>query len=110
MNRSAATELRERLEMHKAELDERITKIRADVGGGLEADSSEQATQLENMDVLNALVQEGEEELAEIKAALLRMDDDTFGACVACGGDISRERLEARPYSSECIKCASSHD
>ncbi|TDJ44354.1 MAG: TraR/DksA family transcriptional regulator, partial [Gammaproteobacteria bacterium] len=30
--------------------------------------------------------------------------------CVACGEAISHERLEARPYSSECIKCASSHD
>jgi DnaK suppressor protein len=110
MNQPATAELRERLEINKAELEERISKIKADVGRGLEADSSEQATQLENMEVLNALVQEGEEELAEIKAALRRMDDDSYGACVACGEEISSERLEARPYSSECIKCASSHD
>jgi DnaK suppressor protein len=110
MNQSGPAEFRERLEMHKAELVERISKIRADVGGGLEADSSEQATQLENMEVLNALVQEGEEELAQIKAALRRLDDDTYGACITCGEAIGHERLEARPYSSECIKCASSHD
>jgi RNA polymerase-binding protein DksA len=110
MNQSGPAELRERLEMHKAELVERISKIRADVGGGLEADSSEQATQLENMEVLNALVQEGEDELGQIKAALRRLDDDTYGACVTCGEAIGHERLEARPYSSECIKCASSHD
>jgi RNA polymerase-binding protein DksA len=110
MNQSSPAELRERLEMHKAELVERISKIRADVGGGLEADSSEQATQLENMEVLNALVQEGEDELAQIKAALRRLDDDTYGTCVTCGEAVGHERLEARPYSSECIKCASSHD
>jgi DnaK suppressor protein len=110
MNQSGPAEFRERLEMHKAELVERISKIRADVGGGLEADSSEQATQLENMEVLNALVQEGEDELAQIKAALRRLDDDTYGACITCGEAIGHERLEARPYSSECIKCASSHD
>ena len=110
MNQSGPAEFRERLEMHKAELVERISKIRADVGGGLEADSSEQATQLENMEVLNALVQEGEDELAEIKAALRRLDDDTYGTCVTCGKAVGHERLEARPYSSECIKCASSHD
>jgi DnaK suppressor protein len=110
MNQSGPAEFRERLEMHKAELVERISKIRADVGSGLEADSSEQATQLENMEVLNALVQEGEDELAQIKAALRRLDDDTYGACVTCGEAIGHERLEARPYSSECIKCASSHD
>lgn len=110
MNQSGFAEFREQLEAHKAELTERVSKIRADVGGGLEADSSEQAAQLENMEVLNALVHEGEGELVQIKAALRRMDDGTFGACVACGESISPERLEARPYSSECITCASSHE
>ena len=110
MNQSGFAEFREQLEAKKAELVERVSKIKADVGGGLEADSSEQAAQLENMEVLNALVHEGEGELAQINAALLRMGDGTFGACVACGESISPERLEVRPYSSECIKCASSHE
>lgn len=110
MEQSWPAEFREQLEVHKTELVERIGKIKADIGSGLEADSAEQATQLENRDVLNALVREGEVELAQIKAALRRMDDGSFGDCVACGGPISHERLEARPYASECIGCASSHD
>ena len=110
MNQSWPAEFRDQLEQHKSELNERISKIKADIAGGLEADSAEQATQLENRDVLTALVREGEEELKQIKAALRRMDDGTFGTCVACGESINPERLEARPYSSECISCASSHD
>jgi len=110
MNQTNSAEFRDQLEKHKAELVERIGKIRADVGSGLEADSAEQAAQLENMEVLDALVQEGEDELHQIKAALRRMDEGTFGACTACGEAISNERLEVRPYSGECIKCASSHD
>jgi RNA polymerase-binding protein DksA len=110
MNQSQLAEFREQLEKQKTELADRVSKIKADIGSGLEADSAEQATQLENRDVLTALVREGEEELVQIKAALRRMDDGTFGTCVACGESISPERLEARPYSSECIGCASSHD
>lgn len=110
MNQIRSAEIREQLEKHKAELVERISKIRMDVGSGLEADSAEQATQLENMEVLDALVREGEEELALIKAALQRIDAGTYGACTACGESISSERLEVRPYSDECISCASKHD
>ena len=110
MNQIRSAEMREQLEKHKAELVERISKIRTDVGSGLEADSAEQATQLENMEVLDALVREGEEELTLIKAALQRIDAGTYGACTACGESISSERLEVRPYSDECISCASKHD
>ena len=110
MNHSRSAEFREQLEQQKAELSERVDNIRADIGRGLDADSAEQATQLENSEVLNALVQEGEQELAQVKSAMLRIDDGTFGACTACGEMISDERLNARPYSGECISCASSHD
>jgi DnaK suppressor protein len=110
MNQSRSAEFREQLEQQKIELSERVSKIRADIGRGLDANSIEQATQLENSEVLNALVQEGEQELAQVKSALLRIDDGTFGACTACGEMISDERLNALPYSSECISCASSHD
>jgi RNA polymerase-binding transcription factor DksA len=110
MNHSRSAEYREQLEQQKAELSERVSKIRADIGRGLEADSAEQATQLENSEVLNALVHEGEHELVQVKSALLRIDDGTFGACAACGEMISDERLNALPYSGECISCASKHD
>ena len=104
---SQTSDYRERLEQHKAELTERVNKIKADVIGGLEADSKEQAMQLENHEVLDALGNEATVELAKINAALQRLDSDTYGVCVACGAEIDRRRLEARPYSSKCIICAS---
>jgi len=99
--------LREQLEQQKTELNERVTKIKADIIGGLEADSKEQAAQLENQEVLDALANEGVEELAKISAALTRMDQGIFGICVKCSKKISAGRLEARPFSSKCIECAS---
>ena len=43
--------------------------------------------------------------LAEIDAALRRIDEGTFGACARCGKPIGEERLEAMPYATLCIEC-----
>lgn len=43
--------------------------------------------------------------LAEIDAALIRIDDGTFGRCASCGNAIPEERLEAMPYATKCIDC-----
>ncbi len=43
--------------------------------------------------------------LAEIDAALKRIDQGTFGACARCGNPIGEERLEAMPYATLCIAC-----
>jgi RNA polymerase-binding transcription factor len=40
--------------------------------------------------------------LREIEAALKRVDDGTFGACVACGKPIEPERLEYLPWTTVC--------
>jgi len=99
--------LREQLEHQRDELSRRIDAIKADIGRGLDADSKEQAGQLENKDVLDALAIEATEELAEVKAALQRMDEGNYGTCSSCGKAINTRRLEARPYSLQCIDCAS---
>jgi DnaK suppressor protein len=40
--------------------------------------------------------------LREIEAALKRIDDESFGVCVACGKPIEPERLEYLPWSTLC--------
>jgi hypothetical protein len=44
--------------------------------------------------------------LSEIDAALCRMDDGTYGACLGCGDAIPVERLEAVPQADCCVRCA----
>jgi len=41
----------------------------------------------------------------EIDAALDRIAEGTYGACVHCGVDIPTERLEFRPYAAGCVAC-----
>jgi DnaK suppressor protein len=43
--------------------------------------------------------------IKKIKKALKRIDNDTFGICEKCGGDISINRLKARPVTTQCIEC-----
>jgi DnaK suppressor protein len=43
--------------------------------------------------------------LAKIQEAIKRIDDDIFGICEVCGGQISEKRLMARPVTTLCIEC-----
>jgi RNA polymerase-binding transcription factor DksA len=44
------------------------------------------------------------EMLANIDAALERIEDGTYGLCLACGKPIAEERLDAFPYVAYCIE------
>ena len=98
--------LRERLETKKSELSARLDRITANLRRGLETDSKERAKQLEDSEVVDALGNEAREELEKISLALQRMDSGDYGLCSGCGGPIGAARIEAYPYASECIECA----
>ena len=42
-----------------------------------------------------------------IEAALSRIDQGTFGNCIACGSRIARGRLDALPWTQYCLRCES---
>jgi DnaK suppressor protein len=43
----------------------------------------------------------------EVARALEKINDGTYGICDRCGVLIPEERLEARPWSVLCVRCAS---
>lgn len=45
--------------------------------------------------------------IAEVRHALRRIDNGTFGACERCGNQIPLERLEVIPYARRCVSCPS---
>jgi RNA polymerase-binding transcription factor DksA len=55
----------------------------------------------------SALVVLVEGHLAEVEAAIQRLDARAFGICERCGQPIAIARLEARPAARTCIGCAS---
>jgi DnaK suppressor protein len=54
-----------------------------------------------------AILEQTRQHFAQIESAMLRLDEGTFGVCVTCGKDIPFARLEVRPYSTQCVACAS---
>lgn len=63
-----------------------------------------------------AVIDQARRHLAELDAALARLDDDEigsgpggYGICQGCGEPIPRERLLARPHATQCVPCASGH-
>jgi DnaK suppressor protein len=99
-------EIRERLINHKRELEQRVERIHEHAREPLDPDSSEQAAQLGNVQVVAALEHEAVHEIAQIDAALRRLENGQYGACVTCGEPISPARLTAHPASAECVDCA----
>ena len=49
-----------------------------------------------------------EASLADVERALAKLADGTYGTCDVCGDPIPSSRLDARPWSVRCVRCASS--
>lgn len=100
------------------------SRVRGDVNGMVEAalkkNGNEADSQLSRMPIHLAdigsenfeqeftlsLMENDEETLGQIEAALERIEDGVYGSCVECEGKISKTRLNAIPYTALCIKCA----
>ncbi len=59
----------------KEDLENRLKKIREDLAGGVSADFEEQATEMENHDVLLEIARVSEEELESINKKLQQLNE-----------------------------------
>jgi DnaK suppressor protein len=65
--------------------------------------ASERDLAIENVDRESKLMR-------DVKAALLRVHDGSFGACLECELPISPKRLAAVPWALRCIQCQEAAD
>jgi RNA polymerase-binding protein DksA len=72
----------------------------------LPQDFAEQAVELENQEVLEALDVEVDQELRQIDQALARIESGDYLSCSSCGEDIPAKRLETLPTTNLCVDCA----
>ena len=59
-----------------------------------------------NLDANLGLAENEQILLQQVEEALGRIEDGSFGVCQACHKPISRERLDAIPYTPFCTACA----
>ena len=95
-----------RLEAQLVELKGRQGRVAQDLATPLNADSSEQAVEMEDDASLEGQAALLAREIASVQRALTRIEHGTYGECVRCGEQIATKRLEARPEAALCIRCA----
>ena len=83
-------------------LEEKVKPIAPDCSLG-------RLTRLEAMGeqhVNNKVLDESKIKLTRLKNALLRINKPMFGICIECEEDIGIGRMNIRPESVRCVKCA----
>ena len=75
--------------------------------GGTAYELEEEAVDLEETDVEQAILDNENELLVEVQQALARIENGTYGICSNCGQPIPEKRLEAIPWATLCVNCES---
>jgi len=105
---------KERLLDERDRVQEALDYLHEENAGSIEDEREEIPSDNHPADVATSTVdreidytlEENEERLlAAIDTALKRIEDGNFGTCRACGQEIALERLEALPYTTQCIDC-----
>ena len=97
---------KEALQNKLVDLKQRLAGVTKDITKTLSSDFAEQATERENDDVLEEIARETQVSIQQLKAALQRIDDDSYGRCDSCGEAIAERRLNALPETTFCVNCA----
>jgi len=108
LSESTLSDLRASLEQERSDLRERLTEMGLLSGGDLAfdqnfADSSQVTAERGEVEALAGSLREA---LTDVEAALVKLDNGTFGICEGCGEQIPPGRLEAMPGAKLCMDCA----
>jgi DnaK suppressor protein len=108
------TVARKRLEEMRAELDRTISILQGErpaplAGAGYPQDSADAGSTLSEADRTEAVLHSARSQRDEVLAALARIEENTYGRCVDCAGDIPEGRLDARPDAARCVTCQAKH-
>ena len=95
------------LEKRLVELGVRLEAIEEELDSQQNRDWEELATEREGDEVLEATGNAGLAEITQIRAALGRIADGTYGTCARCGEPIAEARLDLLPWTPHCRSCAS---
>jgi DnaK suppressor protein len=109
MTKNNFEEIRQQLITKRQEILQRVSDIQKDLcneDNPPEKDFEEQAVQMENEEVLNALDAEGRATLRKIEHALQRIEAGNYDICAVCDTHIPIERLQVMPYAELCVDCA----
>ena len=102
--------IQEILERKRAELVEVLRKRYGSIAIEKSADQMDEIQYASERDLAIGNVDRESSRLREVKAALRRINDDSFGTCIECESAINPKRLAAVPWASRCISCQEAAD
>jgi RNA polymerase-binding transcription factor DksA len=73
--------------------------------GGTRGHSAEEADAMADAERSDLVLGNSRTLLVQVRAALQRLDDGTYGFCRRCGKPIDARRLEALPYAEYDLEC-----
>ena len=97
------------LENKEAELA-RVLSKRDDIAIEKSADQMDEIQYATERDLAIRNVDRESTLLRDVKAALRRVHDGSFGTCIECESAIGPKRLEALPWAVRCIQCQGAMD
>jgi len=108
LSESTLSDLRASLEQERSDLRARLAEMGLSDGelafDQNFADSSQVTAERGEVEALAGNLRES---LNDVEAAIVKLDNGTFGACEGCGNPIPPARLEAKPAARLCMECAS---
>jgi DnaK suppressor protein len=102
--------LRRQSDLSASLADAADAELHAADGRGGVSDFKDLAIEQSQADLRQAATDRAATELAEVNAAILRLQAGTYGLCLDCGDPIPQQRLIALPSSAFCASCQSSHE
>ncbi len=109
MTKAELNKFRQILEAKQAELSD-ILRKRDEIAIEKSPDAIDEVTRAAERELAIRNLDRESQLLRNIRAALRRIDDGTFGVCAHCEEDISPKRLAAVPWAHFCIKCQEAAD
>lgn len=104
-------------------LNFRLQELRAEVQASAQAqhqltdaaehevtDRKDEAMRQQLLELDDVQAQRDFNEIAQVEAALQRLDAGSFGNCADCGQPISLQRLQTQPASLRCVPCQAHHE
>jgi DnaK suppressor protein len=68
-------------------------------------DINDEASRTYSRQVILHLGEKERKQLKEVDLCLERIENDEYGECIECRGEIPQKRLESIPYTMHCVKC-----
>ncbi len=103
MNKTFLSKVKELLLAEKRDI---LKQVERDVAIDTDGDETDEIQGNLLIELTNQLNSRNATKLAQIEAALKRVDDKTYGKCQDCEEDIPEKRLLNNPYFQTCVSCA----